>query len=146
MARKYKQGLFKPKNPDKYVGDPDNIVYRSGYELKFLLYLDSHPDVLEYASEEIIVRYLSPVDKKWHRYFPDFLVKVREKDGKIRTKMIEIKPFAQTQKPKATNKKSKKVLTEMRTFAVNQAKWAYAKQWCQKRNIEFHIITEKDLF
>jgi len=34
MSKKYTQGFFKPKYPEKYKGDPTNIVYRSGYELK----------------------------------------------------------------------------------------------------------------
>ena len=89
-------GRFIPKNPQKYVGDPKNIIYRSSWECKVMSWLDKNNDILSWASEELIVPYVSPVDGKWHRYFPDFLVKVRTKDGKTKTMMLEVKPKKQT--------------------------------------------------
>jgi hypothetical protein len=77
---KYYQGRFKPKNPKKYMGDPTNIIYRSGWEFKLMRYLDVHPDVIEWGSEELIVPYRSPIDGRMHRYFPDFLVKQINRD------------------------------------------------------------------
>jgi len=73
------QGYFKPKNPQKYKGDPTNIIYRSGWELKFMLYVDSHPEILEWGSEEFSIPYRSPIDGRIHRYFPDFYIKKKLK-------------------------------------------------------------------
>ena len=73
MAKFY-QGRFKPDNPQKYKGDSSNIIYRSGWELRLMRYLDKHPHVTRWNSEEIIVPYRSPIDGKMHRYFPDFYV------------------------------------------------------------------------
>ena len=90
------KGRFRPKNIQKYKGDPSNIVYRSLWELRFMRYLDSHPSILEWASEEIVIPYYSPVDKKMHRYFPDFWVRSVSSDNQINTMLIEIKPDKQT--------------------------------------------------
>ena len=86
------QGFFKPNNPEKYQGNVKNIIFRSGWELKFMKYCDRHDDIVEWSSEERFVSYFSQVDKRFRRYFPDFVIKT--KDGRI--KMIEIKPYKQT--------------------------------------------------
>lgn len=138
------QGFFKPKNPKKYKGDPTNIVYRSRWELRFMSYLDTHDDVIQWSSEEIIVPYRSPKDNRIHRYFPDFWVKVKEPSGKIGEKLIEIKPFAQTQQPKA-NKNKRRYLNEVLTYAVNTEKWKYARAYCEQRGWDFLIVTEREL-
>ena len=101
------QGLFKPQNPEKYKGNHAQIVYRSSWELKFMSYLDQHPDVIYWQSEEFFIPYRSPVDGKVHRYFPDFLVKKREKDGTVKTAIIEIKPKQQTAPPKQDRKSTR---------------------------------------
>ena len=98
MANYYK-GKFKPKNPKKYIGDPSNIIYRSRWELKLMSYLDKHPHVLEWGSEELIIPYKSPIDGRYHRYFPDFLVKRINKNGQKETILIEVKPEYQTVPP-----------------------------------------------
>ena len=45
------KGKFKPSFPEKYLGNPTNIIYRSLWELKFLKYCDTNVNILEYASE-----------------------------------------------------------------------------------------------
>jgi hypothetical protein len=139
------QGFFKPKNPQKYKGDPTNIVYRSGWELKLMLYLDSKKDVVSWGSEELIIPYRSPIDGKIHRYFPDFIVTKINSEGKKETVVIEVKPLAQTIPPKPKNKPSKKYLTEVANWGKNDAKWKAAKQYCSDRGWTFHIFTEKEL-
>ena len=139
------QGLFKPKNPHKYKGDPSNIVYRSSWELKFMLYLDGHQDVVWWKSEEVIIPYKSPVDGRWHRYFPDFLVQVRKPDGKLETSLIEIKPAAQTVEPVKKAKKTKRYIQEVFTWGVNSSKWKAAEEYCKDRGWKFKILTEKEL-
>ena len=137
-------GKFIPKNPKKYNGDPKNIIYRSTWEVRVMKYLDEHPNVLWWASEELHVPYLSPVDNKLHRYFPDFIVKAKDKTGTIKTLMLEVKPEKQTKMPTQT-KKTKKYLEEAVTFAVNQAKWKAADLFCKEHGWQFKIITEKEL-
>jgi len=133
------KGRFKPQNPKKYKGDPNNVIYRSSWELRVMKYLDNQPKVEWWASEEMFVRYRSPIDEKIHRYYPDFVVKTKEK-----TFMLEVKPFHQTQKPKQ-KRKTKKFLQEAATYAVNQQKWRAADMFCQEHGWLFKLVTEKDL-
>lgn len=139
------KGKFKPHNPSKYIGDPTNIIYRSLWELRFMRYLDSHPSVIEWASEEISIPYYSPVDKKIHRYYPDFWVKSRVSDGTINTMLVEIKPDAQTRVPVKNEKHRRRYINELKTYGVNTAKWKAAEQYCQERKWIFKILTEKQL-
>lgn len=139
------KGYFKPKNPQKYRGNPTNIIYRSRWELKLMSHLDDHPDVVEWSSEEFFIPYRSPVDGKIHRYFPDFYVKKINREGLVETVIIEVKPLAQTMEPKKQPKPSRKYITEVMTYGVNQAKWKAAREFCADRRWTFHIFTEKEL-
>lgn len=139
------QGKFKPKNPSKYKGDPTNIIYRSSWEAKFMKYLDEHPDVLLWASEELVVPYRSPVDGKIHRYFPDFIVRKRNAEGITETLMVEIKPSHQTKEPVKKKTINKAYINEVMTWGVNQAKWKAAEEYCADRKWRFLIMTEKEL-
>ena len=93
------KGKFRPKNPNKYKGNPSNIIYRSLLERRFMVYLDNNPSVLKWGSEEIIIPYVSPVDNRLHRYFPDFYMKYRNSQGMIVEELIEVKPFSQCSPP-----------------------------------------------
>jgi hypothetical protein len=144
MAKSY-QGYFKPKNPQKYKGDPTNIVYRSSWELKLMTYLDSHKDIITWSSEELFIPYRSPIDNKIHRYFPDFIVTKINKEGKKETALIEVKPAAQTKPPKKQEKVTRKYITEVTTWGINEAKWKAANEYCKDRGWSFHIFTELEL-
>ena len=139
------QGYFKPKNPQKYKGDPTNIIYRSGWELKFMLYVDSHPEILEWGSEEFSIPYRSPVDGKIHRYYPDFYLKKKGKNGKPQTLIVEIKPLKQTIEPQKQSKKTKRYINEVMTWGINSSKWKAAQDFCKDRDWQFLILTEKEL-
>lgn len=141
MARNYKQGRFIPVNPKKYMGDPTKIIYRSSWEKRFFLKLDESPNVAGWASEEVVIPYYSPVDNKMHRYFVDVLVVSKDKV----VTLIEIKPWAQTQPPKTSGRKKSTVINEVMTYAVNQAKWDAARDYCAKKGWSFKIVTEKDI-
>jgi hypothetical protein len=142
----YRQGKFRPSKPEKYKGDPTNIVYRSSYELKFMQYCDLTESVNEWRSEEFFIPYISPIDNKVHRYFPDFFVKYRDKNGIPRTLVVEIKPQKDLNMPEQNPKrKTKSWAYRVKTWAVNQAKWKAAKEWCADRKYEFRILTEKEL-
>jgi len=138
------KGWFKPNNPGKYKGDPSNIVYRSTWEVRVMKWLDEHPQVIWWGSEELPIPYISPVDKKKHKYFPDFIAKMKLKDGKVMTYIIEVKPLAQTKMP-TQKKKTRKYLQEMATYAVNQEKWRAADIFCQEHGWKFLVVTEKEL-
>lgn len=139
------QGFFKPKNPQKYKGDPTNIIYRSGWELKLMLYLDNHKEVISWGSEELIIPYRSPIDGKIHRYYPDFVVTKINKEGKRETAIIEVKPASQTVPPTKQKNITKRYLTEVKTWGVNEAKWKAASEFCKDRGWSFHIFTEREL-
>ena len=140
MAKSYR-GLFRPNNPKKYVGNTKQIVYRSLLERRFMRYCDLNQDILYWASEELPVRYYNPLDKKYHRYFPDFVVKTVNNDKY----MIEIKPSRQVAKPKPPKKKTKSYMRESFEYIKNQAKWQAAKSYCDDNGMQFKVITEKDL-
>ena len=140
MAKSY-QGLYRPTNPKKYVGDVKKVVYRSLLERRFMRYCDLNDNVLFWASEELPIRYFNPIDKKYHRYFPDFVVKT----SKQKKYMIEVKPSRQIGKPKPGKKKTKTYMKESFEYIKNQAKWQAAKSYCEDNGLEFKIISEKDL-
>tara|TARA_X000000368_G_scaffold332954_1_gene270230 strand:- start:32349 stop:32777 length:429 start_codon:yes stop_codon:yes gene_type:complete len=141
MKKSFK-GKYTPANPSKYVGDPTNIIYRSLLERRMMVYLDKNPDIDHWASEELPIRYYSPIDNKWHRYFPDFIV--RTKQGK--KLLIEIKPSRQCVPPKKpTGRKTRSYMRESFEYIRNKAKWQAATKYCKDNGAEFKIITEKDL-
>jgi hypothetical protein len=139
------QGIFRPKNPKKYVGDSNNIVYRSSWECRVMNWFDQNDDIMSWASEELIVPYKSPIDNRFHRYFPDFIVKVKTRDGTVKTLMIEVKPKKQTVPPEPKKRVTKQYVTEVTTYGVNQAKWKAAHEYCLDRGWEFKIMTEEHL-
>ena len=139
------KGLFYPRNPQKYIGDPNNIIYRSSWEARVMTWLDKNPDIISWASEELTVPYKSPVDGRFHRYFPDFIVKLRTKTGVVKTLMLEIKPKHQTVEPVKKTRATKRYINEVMTWGVNSAKWKAAREYCKDRGYEFIIMTEKNL-
>ena len=145
--KKYVQNYFRPINPQKYVGDVNDIVYRSSYELKAFHWCDRTPEILEWSSETIIIKYFDPTTNKIRRYFPDLYIKIRDKTGVVKRYIIEIKPKRQTEPPKpSARKKSKTYLNEMATYQKNLAKWTAAENFCKENGLEFIKITENELF
>ena len=139
------KGRFRPSNYQKYKGDPTNIIYRSLWELKFMNWCDKNENILEWGSEEFWIPYLSPIDNRVHRYFPDFYLKVKEENGAIKKYVIEVKPLKQTVEPQPPKRRTKKYLYEAMEYAKNQAKWKAAREFWEDRRYEFKIITEKEL-
>ena len=138
-------GRYVPTNPKKYKGNPTTIYYRSLWERKFMVYCDKNPRILEWGSEEIIIPYLLPTDGKVHRYFPDFYIKVKRADNKIRKMIIEVKPEKYTKPPKKPKKATKSFIKDVNELGRNQAKWKHAREYCRDRNMDFLILTEKHL-
>ena len=139
------RGKYYPSFPRKYKGDPTNIIYRSLWERKFMVYCDKNTKILEWGSEEIALPYISPHDSRVHRYFPDFYIKVQENTGKIKRYLIEVKPKKQTKPPAKPKRQTKGYIREAFEYARNQAKWKAAREYCADRMWEFKVITEKEL-
>ena len=137
------KGFFKPNNPKKYLGNPKTIVYRSSYELKAMKYFDSHPEVIKWASEEIKIPYISPVDNRRHTYYPDLWAELNS-GRKI---LIEIKPFYKLSPPVISQGKrvKKSIINEVIDYGVNQAKWEAARAFCEEHKWEFLVMTEREL-
>ena len=144
FGKKTYKGRFQPKNPKKYNGDADNIIYRSTWEVRVMRWLDEHPNVIWWASEELPIPYKSPLDNRMHRYFPDFIAKIKQKDGSVMTYIIEVKPLEQTKMP-IQKKKTQRYIREAATYVVNQEKWKAADIFCQEHGWKFMIMTEKEL-
>ena len=137
---------YSPENSDKYVGNPNNIICRSTWERKMCKYLDKNVNVLRWASEEVSIPYISPIDKKHHKYYPDFLAEIKQKSGSVQTFLIEIKPDKQTKPPTTKNKRTKTHNINMKTFVINDAKWKAAEKFCSDNDWKFTVLTEKHLF
>ena len=140
------KGKYIPINPKKYVGNSSQVIYRSLWERKLMVYCDSNYNIIEWGSEEVIVPYRSPWDGKIHRYFPDFYMKVKQTNGTYKKFIIEFKPKAQCKEPTKTPKrKTRKWYKEVQTWGINQAKWKSATDYCENRGMEFKILTEDHL-
>lgn len=138
------KGIYKPSNPQKYIGNANNIVYRSSWERKFMRYCDTNTSILKWASEEIAIKYYNPVKKRAARYFPDFYMEYVDKEGKRKKCLIEVKPAKET-RPPTYKRRTKNVLIAEAMYSQNQAKWAAAKEFCLDNGWEFKILTEKEL-
>lgn len=136
---------FIPKNPEKYAGDANNIIMRSSWETRFANWCDRNPNIVKWSSEETVIPYRCPTDDKIHRYFVDFKITVKNKDGELKTFLVEVKPAKQTVQPVFPGRKTKRYLIESFYFIKNQAKWAAAKNYCSDRGWGFKIITEHEL-
>lgn len=131
--------IFKPQNIEKYVGDHTKIKCRSLWERNVCKFCDENENIKKWSFEEIVIPYISPLDRKMHNYYPDFLIKFF--DGKEeKTWMVEVKPKKQTILKENASKKEKL------TWIINQEKWKSAKAYCEKNKMEFKILTEKEIF
>lgn len=142
----YHQGTYTPVNEDKYIGTR-KPEFRSSWELEVFRFMDLNPKVIKWGSEVVQIPYYSQADGKMRRYFVDLYVEFLDRHGNIHTEIVEIKPYIQTQPPKATRGKRKKtLLQEQYTYQVNTDKWAAAVEYAKKRGWRFRILTEKNIF
>lgn len=143
--KKFLQGVFSPKNPRKYRGNPTQIIYRSSWERKFMDYCDLKDSIVEWSSETTVVPYRYDVDNKVHRYFIDFRITVSEKNGKLQTYLVEIKPSKKTKPPKQPKRRTKNYIYESLDYVKNQNKWTAARKYAEDRGWKFIVLTENDL-
>ena len=139
MSNKYSQGEFVPMTPKKLVGKVRPFS-RSSWELRVMTLFDTHPNVIQWASESISIPYVNPTTGKKSMYIPDFLVLYKDKHGKINAELIEVKPSNEALAENAKSKRDKLML------AVNTAKWAAAMAWSAKNGVKFRVLTEKDIW
>lgn len=135
------QGKFKLKNPAKYNGDHDNVIYRSSWELSLMMWLDNNTSVIEWSSEELVIIYLCATDNKRHRYFVDFTFKTKTGEEY----WIEVKPKRYTAAPPKPKKTTKRYIKESLDFLKNQSKWKAANELAMKRGAIFMVWTEETL-
>lgn len=141
----FRQGVFNPTNPSKYIGN-QKPIYRSGWELKFFRWADMNENILKWGSENVIIPYVNPLDGRVHRYFVDNFIVFKDNNGNHNKFLIEIKPSKQTQRPVRTKyKKNKTMIYEQKMYVQNTAKWKAANEWAKKKNCKFLILTEKEL-
>jgi hypothetical protein len=140
MSLKFNQGVYKIKNPDKYVGGRQP-TFRSGWELSFMTFCDNNPSVQQWASECVRIPYRDPLTGKQTVYVPDFLITYVDRNQSKHVELIEIKPLNQTLKEKVGKNPYNQA-----QFVKNQAKWAAANNWCKQQGIKFRIISETDIF
>lgn len=142
------KGKYIITNIDKYDGNIRNVVYRSSWELQVMRWCDHNSSIVRWSSEEVIIPYRSPLDNMVHRYFVDFKIVIKDNEGSEVTHLVEVKPKNQTQQPKKKTHRgslTKKYVTEVQTYAVNQAKWSAATEVCENKGWKFTIITEDHL-
>lgn len=140
MNKKGCTGLFYPKNKVKLVSTKIPLKYKSTWELYFMNFLDQNDSFVKWGYECFKIPYYNPVKRKTMYYYPDFFVCYRDKNNNLNFEMIEIKPLSESilESAKTTNQKIQAV--------INKQKWDSAKAWCEKRNIKFRVLTEKDMF
>ncbi len=139
-----KQGIYKPRNPEKYKGNVNDIVFRSGLELKYFRWFDHNKAVLQWNSESIVVPYVADVDGRTHRYFVDIWAKIKGKGG-VQEYLIEIKPFAFVQEPPQQNRKTQSYQRKVYEWIKNRNKWDAADKYAKKQGMKFIILTENDI-
>jgi len=139
-VRTSSKGLFFPKYPEKYVGDLNNITYRSSWERRFMEFCDANLNIMKWGSEEIYIPYMKPTTKRMHRYYPDFFIMYQNSKGQMVKEIIEIKPMKETVLTKKSSTYDKVAIV------INMAKWEAAKQFCAAHGMTFRVLTEQSLF
>lgn len=140
---KYKNGFYKPKNPEKYVGDVNNIIYRSSWERRVCEYLDNNSSVVYWNSESLVIPYFDKYTGRMHNYHTDFMAKMKTKSSGLKTYVLEIKPEKEILPPSTKNKK--RLARELPIYIKNQCKWEAAKAYCEARGAIFLTLSEYDI-
>lgn len=138
--KKFAQGKFILKNPDKYIGNR-TPTYRSSWEWAVMQFCDNNPSVQKWASEAVKIPYRDPLTGKYTIYVPDFFVNYVDKNGKPHAEIWEVKPVNQTLKEKVGRNK-----VNQAHYVKNMAKWEAARAWCGQQGLFFRIVSEKDIF
>lgn len=161
------QGYYNVKNKEKYIGDPNLVIYRSGWEWSFCAWADASPSVLRWSSEPVKVPYLDRISKleenikmgldpnnprNWAKknYNTDFWIEIDKGGDKPEKWFIEVKPKKDLKKPEpipanAPLKEIKKYNARMKTYIINEAKFKALTEWARINNTHFYIFHEETL-
>jgi hypothetical protein len=140
MPRRFAQGRFSLKNPDKYMGTKDPL-YRSSWEFAFMKFCDESAAIAKWASEAVRIPYRNPLTGRYTIYVPDFFINYVDKGGQQHAEIVEIKPQNQSLKEKVG-----KNLNNQASYILNRAKWEAATVWCRQKGLKFRVINETDIF
>lgn len=135
------------KNRDRYRGQNKIIEFKSSMELSFVRYLDAHPHIHWWNYEETIIPYKNPIDHRMHKYFPDFRMNYTTARGTVQEAIVEIKPLYELAEKPALSEKNPMKVNEaiVAEHAINRAKWSACRTYCERNNIKFIFLTEKEL-
>ena len=159
------QGYVKAlKNPEKYIGDINLIIYRSSWELAFSRWCDTSPSVLQWSAEPMSVPYANRVAKldeckrlgldpnnprNWvtKNYNIDFWIRIKKDENTIEKWFIEIKPKDKLKKPippkqGATLKELRRFNILAKEYLVNESKFAAIDNWAKINGAKFYIFHE----
>jgi len=164
---KTKQGYYKVSNKEKYIGDPELIIYRSSWEFGFCKYCDMSPSVKRWSSEPVSIPYYDRVSKleecaklgldpnnpsNWEvkNYNTDFWYEVDTGNGKTEKIFVEIKPSYKLKKPippldNAPLKEQRIFVKNAKEYLTNEAKFAALKGWADQHGSKFYVFTEHTL-
>jgi len=162
-----KQGYYKVKNKEKYIGDSKLVIYRSSWEFSFMKWCDFSPSIKHWSSEPVRIPYYDRVSKldelnklgldpnkpkNWVKknYHTDFWVEVDKGQGDLEKWFIEVKPKHHLKKPRPPKvnsplKEVKKFNRQAKAFLINEAKFAAINEWAKRNNCKFYIFTEDQL-
>ena len=135
------KGKYRPQNPDKYIGDTKDIVYRSLWERGAFKWLDTNSSIRYWNSESVVVPYLCSSDNRIHKYYLDLWFQTTEGQ----TFIVEIKPQKECHPPKKPKRQTKRYIQESLTYVKNQCKWKSASEYAKDRGWHFEIWTEDTL-
>jgi len=135
----YVQGKFIPTSPEKYVGTYP-IYFRSSWEFKLMQMLDTHSNIVNWASESIRIPYINPFTNKYSIYVPDFLIVYEDKNGARKAEIVEIKPLKETMLSEAKGARDKAAV------ALNSFKWKAATEWAKQHGLTFRVMNETHIF
>jgi hypothetical protein len=138
--KKFAQGKFELKHPEKYIG-LRTPTYRSSWEWAFMQFCDNNPAIQRWASESIKIPYRDPLTGKQTIYVPDFFINYVDKGGKQHAELIEVKPANQAIRERVGKNK-----VNQAHYVRNMAKWEAARAWCKQQGINFRVISENDIF
>ena len=138
--KRWAQGKYSLKNPDKYVGNK-SPTYRSSWEFHFMKFCDENPNVAKWASESFRIPYKNPLTGRHTIYVPDFFIAYSDRKGKQRAELIEVKPENQSLRENVGKSRHNQA-----QYIQNMAKWEAARAWCKQKGLYFRVISEKDIF
>lgn len=148
-SSKYLHGKYQVINPQKYIGDIYNIIFRSSWEKRFCYYCDSNPNIIKWSSEPIAIKYWNPIDKKEHEYHVDYYIQVKKTDGSTQDWLLEVKPKSQyslKEKPvfegRVTEKRIRAYNEKLKIWITNRAKFEAATRFAEARGYKFGTIDE----